>query len=110
VIGERILSSASVMTPVAKLVRSTHERWDGTGYPDALAQEKIPLGSRVIAVCDAFVAMTESRPWRTALSFEAAAEELRRCAGAQFDPGLVTAFCGFVYPELLLDAGASRVG
>jgi HD-GYP domain-containing protein (c-di-GMP phosphodiesterase class II) len=110
VIGERILSSAHAMTPVAKLVRSTHERWDGKGYPDALAQDQIPLGSRLIAVCDAFVAMTEPRPWRKALSFEAAAEELRRCAGAQFDPALVTSFCGFVYPELLLDAAASQVG
>jgi len=107
VIGERILSSAPAMTPVAKLVRATHERWDGTGYPDTLVAEEIPLGSRVIAVCDAFVAMTESRPWRTALSFEAAAEELRRCAGGQFDPALVAAFCGFVYPELLVEAGAA---
>jgi diguanylate cyclase (GGDEF)-like protein len=110
VIGERILSSAPAMAPVAKLVRATHERWDGTGYPDALAGEGIPLGSRVIAVCDAFVAMTEPRPWRTPLSFESAAEELRRCAGAQFDPALVTSFCGFVYPELLADVGAARSG
>ena len=61
-IGERILSSAPAMTPVAKLVRSTHECWDGGGYPDGLAEEEIPLGSRLIAICDAFVAMTESRP------------------------------------------------
>jgi diguanylate cyclase (GGDEF)-like protein len=109
VIGERILSSAPAMTPVAKLVRATHERWDGRGYPDALAGDQIPLGARLIAICDAFVAMTEPRPWRTALTFEAAAAELRRCAGAQFDPALVTSFCGFVYPELL-DADAARVG
>ena len=68
VIGERILSSAPAMTPVAKLVRSTHERWDGGGYPDGLAEDQIPLGSRLIAVCDAFVAMTEPRPWRTTLA------------------------------------------
>jgi two-component system, cell cycle response regulator len=101
-IGERILSSAPAMTPVAKLVRATHERWDGGGYPDGLAEEEIPLGSRLIAVCDAFVAMTEPRPWRTPLTFEAAASELQRCAGMQFDPGLVAAFCAFVYPDLLL--------
>jgi two-component system cell cycle response regulator len=106
VIGERILSSAPAMTPVAKLVRSTHERWDGGGYPDGLAGEEIPLGSRLIAVCDAFVAMTESRPWRTTITFEAAAAELQRCAGAQFDSGLVASFCAFVYPDLLLDADA----
>jgi two-component system, cell cycle response regulator len=103
-IGERILSSAPAMTPVAKLVRATHERWDGGGYPDGLAEEKIPLGSRLIAVCDAFVAMTEPRPWRTPLSFEEAASELQRCAGMQFDPALVASFCAFVYPDLQLGA------
>ncbi len=106
VIGERILSSAPAMTPVAKLVRSTHERWDGGGYPDGLAEEEIPLGSRLIAVCDAFVAMTESRPWRKTVSFEAATSELQRCAGTQFDAALVASFCAFVYPDLLLGADA----
>ncbi len=106
VIGERILSSAPALAPVAKLVRSTHERWDGGGYPDGLAADQIPLGSRVIAVCDAFVAMTEPRAWRTSLSFEAAASELQRCAGAQFDPTLVASFNGFVYPDLLPDEDA----
>jgi HD-GYP domain-containing protein (c-di-GMP phosphodiesterase class II) len=103
-IGERILSSAPAMTPVAKLVRSTHERWDGDGYPERLVEDQIPLGSRLIAVCDAFVAMTESRPWRRTLSFEEAAAELERCAGSQFDPALVEAFNAFVYPDLVLDA------
>jgi two-component system, cell cycle response regulator len=103
VVGERILSSAPAMTPVAKLVRSTHERWDGTGYPDGLNEEQIPLGARLIAVCDAFTAMTEARPWRRTLAFEAAVAELQRCAGTQFDPGLVASFCAFVYPDLLAD-------
>ena len=107
VVGERILSSAPAMTPVAKLVRSTHERWDGGGYPDGLTEEQIPLGARLIAVCDAFVAMTESRPWRRTLAFEAAVSELQRCAGTQFDPALVASFCAFVYPDLLADADAS---
>jgi diguanylate cyclase (GGDEF)-like protein len=101
VIGERILSSAPAMMPVAKLVRSTHERWDGEGYPDGLREDGIPLGSRLIAVCDAFVAMTEARPWRRTLSSESAAKELQRCAGSQFDPTLVEAFCAFVFPDLL---------
>ena len=104
VIGERILSSAPAMTPVAKLVRSTHERWDGGGYPDRLVEDQIPMGSRLIAVCDAFVAMTESRPWRRTLSFDEAAGELRRCAGTQFDPELVNAFCAFVLPGLVTDS------
>jgi len=106
VIGERILCSAPAMAPVAKLVRSTHECWDGSGYPDGLAGEQIPLGSRLIAVCEAFVAMTDSRPWRTALTFEVAASELRRCAGTQFDSVLVASFCAFVYPDLLLEPDA----
>jgi diguanylate cyclase (GGDEF)-like protein len=104
-IGERILASAPAMAPVARLVRSTHERWDGTGYPDELALEEIPLGSRVIAVCDAFVAMTQQRPWRSKMSHEDALQELRNCAGTQFDPQLVEAFCEKVFPELFLGPG-----
>jgi HD-GYP domain-containing protein (c-di-GMP phosphodiesterase class II) len=99
-IGERILSSAPAMAPVALLVRSTHERWDGSGYPDGLTGAEIPLGARVIAVCDAFVAMTQPRPWRPTMSHAEALEELRQCAGTQFDPDLVEAFCEEVYPDL----------
>jgi response regulator RpfG family c-di-GMP phosphodiesterase len=99
-IGERILASAPAMAQVARLVRSTHERWDGTGYPDGLALEEIPLGSRVIAVCDAFIAMTQQRPWRTTMSHDGALQELRDCAGTQFDPQLVETFCKKVYPDL----------
>ena len=64
IIGERILLSAPALRPVARLVRSSHERWDGGGYPDGLAGEDIPLGSRIVAVCDAFDAMTTDRPYR----------------------------------------------
>ena len=92
-IGERILSAAPALLPVAKLVRSSHEHWDGSGYPDGLAGEAIPLGARVVAVCDAFDAMTMSRPYRDARSVEDALTELRECAGTQFDPAVVEAFC-----------------
>jgi two-component system cell cycle response regulator len=93
VIGERILAAAPALSPVARLVRSSYERFDGSGYPDGLHGEAIPLGSRVIAVCVAYDAMTSARPYREPLSATAAFEELRRCAGLQFDPMVVAAFC-----------------
>ena len=105
-IGERILASAPAMAPVARLVRSTHERWDGTGYPDGLAGEEIPLGARVIAVCDAFMAMTQPRPWRTTMSHAEALKELLACAGTQFDPKLVEIFCHKVHGQLYGDDGS----
>jgi diguanylate cyclase (GGDEF)-like protein len=92
VIGERILSAAPALAQAAKLVRSSHERVDGRGYPDGLAGEEILLGARIIAVCDAFDAMTSSRPYRAAMSTEVALSELRRCAGTQFDPIVVDTF------------------
>jgi diguanylate cyclase (GGDEF)-like protein/PAS domain S-box-containing protein len=91
-IGERILSAAPALAQAAKLVRSSHERFDGRGYPDGLAGEGIPLATRIIAVCDAFDAMTSSRRYRTAMSAEGALSELRRGAGTQFDPLVVDAF------------------
>ena len=91
-IGERILAAAPALTPVARLVRSSYERYDGSGYPDGLRGEAIPLGSRVIAVCVAYDAMTSVRPWREPLTEAAAFEELDRCAGNQFDPMVVAAF------------------
>jgi two-component system cell cycle response regulator len=93
VIGERILSAAPAWKEVAKIVRATHERWDGVGYPDRLAGADIPLASRIIAVCDAFSAMTSARPYRVQVTAEAALAELRRCAGSQFDPEIVSVFC-----------------
>ncbi|MFI5121636.1 MAG: HD domain-containing phosphohydrolase [Vicinamibacteria bacterium] len=107
-IGERILAAAPAMNPVAALVRSSHERWDGAGYPDGLAAEEIPLGSRVIFVCDAFDAMTERRAYRDPLSPQQALAELRRCAGTQFDARLVDLFAEFVFPQL--DGGANGNG
>jgi diguanylate cyclase (GGDEF)-like protein len=98
-IGERILLAAPALRPVARLVRSSHERWDGTGYPDGLSGDEIPLGARVVAVCDAFNAMTTERPYREAVSDYDAIDELRACAGTQFDPMVVEAFCRVVSRE-----------
>jgi PAS domain S-box-containing protein/diguanylate cyclase (GGDEF)-like protein len=92
VIGERILGAAPALAQAAKLVRSSHERMDGQGYPDGLAGDDIPLGARIIAVCDAYDAMTSDRPYRAAMSHEGALSELRRCAGTQFDDLVVEAF------------------
>jgi HD-GYP domain-containing protein (c-di-GMP phosphodiesterase class II) len=91
-IGERIVLAAPALASTAELIRSSHERIDGHGYPDGLAAQDIPLGSRIIAVCDAFDAMTSDRSYRRAMSADAALEELRRHAGTQFDPAVVTAF------------------
>ena len=93
VIGERIIAAAPALEPVAELVRSSHEHWNGGGYPDALAGQAIPLGSRIVAVADAFDAMTTDRAYRAAGAPEDALAELRRCAGTQFDPVVVDAFC-----------------
>jgi two-component system cell cycle response regulator len=92
VVGQRILAAAPALADIAALVRSTNERYDGKGYPDGLAGSDVPLIARVVAVCDAFDAMTSNRPYRPALSVEEAAAELRRCAGSQFDPAVVAAF------------------
>jgi diguanylate cyclase (GGDEF)-like protein len=91
-IGERILAAAPDFGDAAKLVRSSHERWDGTGYPDRLTGPEIPLGARIISVCDAFEAMTTTRPYAPQLASEDAMSELVRCAGTQFDPEVVAAF------------------
>jgi len=91
-IGERIVAAAPALSPVAKLVRASHEHWDGGGYPDRLAGERIPLGARIVAVCDAYDAIVTDRPYRPARSAAQALLELRRCSGAQFDPLVVEAF------------------
>jgi putative nucleotidyltransferase with HDIG domain len=96
IIGERIVSSASSLRDVASIIRSSHERWDGAGYPDGLAGEAIPLGARIIAVCDAYDAMTTTRPYRRAMSLAGAMAELRRGAGRQFDGSVVAAFEGVI--------------
>jgi HD-GYP domain-containing protein (c-di-GMP phosphodiesterase class II) len=92
ILGERILSAAPALRPVARIVRASHERWDGGGYPDGLAGESIPLAARIVAVCDAFEAITSDRCYRKAQSLEVARAELLREAGRQFDPAVVEAF------------------
>ena len=94
IIGERILAGFPALQRVATMVRSSHERWDGAGYPDGLAGEAIAIGARIIFVADAFCAMTETRPYAAARTVESARQELQRCSGAQFDPTVVTAFLG----------------
>jgi two-component system cell cycle response regulator len=92
-IGERIVLAAPALAGTAPAVRSSHERWDGNGYPDGLSGDQIPIASRIIAVCDAFDAMTSVRPYSDAKPAAAAFDELRQCSGTQFDPAVVDAFC-----------------
>jgi two-component system cell cycle response regulator len=87
-------------------VRSTHERIDGQGYPDELTGDQIPLGARIVAVCDAFDAIISQRPYATSRTSEQAARELRRCAGTQFDPAVVDAFLLELDARTLQPAGA----
>ncbi|MEA2375598.1 MAG: hypothetical protein QOD53_2061, partial [Thermoleophilaceae bacterium] len=91
VVGEQILQSVEFLAGVRPIVRHAHERWDGSGYPDRLAGEQIPLGARIVLVCDAFDAMISDRPYRAAMPQAAAREELKRAAGSQFDPAIVAA-------------------
>jgi two-component system cell cycle response regulator len=91
IIGQRILNAAPALAPVATLVRASHERWDGGGYPDGLVGEDIPLGARIVAVCDAFDAMTSERCYQRARTRSDALAELTRHAGTQFDPAVVDA-------------------
>jgi HD-GYP domain-containing protein (c-di-GMP phosphodiesterase class II) len=95
-VAEEILGAVPALAPVARIVRSTQEHYDGSGYPDAVHGEAIPVGARIIAVCIAYDAMTSDRPYRPALPVRAAIAEICRCAGLQFDPRVVDAFCAVV--------------
>lgn len=92
ILGERILTAASALRPVAALVRSSHERFDGGGYPDGLKGKEIPLGARIIFVCDAYDAMTSDRAYSRAVAPSEAIRELRACSGTQFDAEVVETF------------------
>jgi putative two-component system response regulator len=92
-LGERLLARVPLLNQEgARVIRSHHERWDGNGYPDRLSEESIPLGARIFAVVDSLDAMTDERPYRDPVGWEAAVEEVLRCRGGQFDPDVVDGF------------------
>jgi HD-GYP domain-containing protein (c-di-GMP phosphodiesterase class II) len=95
-IGAQIVEPIRFLRGAVEIVRTHHERWDGAGYPAGLAGERIPLAARVFAIADSFDAMTSDRPYRSALSFEEALDEIRRGAGSQFDPTVARVFFGMV--------------
>lgn len=97
-IGAKILKGIPALVRVTEIVKHHHARWDGKGYPEALAGEEIPLGARIIAIADTYQAMTSDRPYRNGLLGNIAMDELCRCAGSQFDPSLVGVFAE-VWPE-----------
>ena len=103
-VGERILRASPGLRGIATIVRSTHERWDGAGYPDGLSGAEIPLASRIIAACDAFTAMTSPRPYRQELTEEEALAELERHAETQFDPDVVAALAATVRTRLAAES------
>ncbi len=90
IVGEQMLERVGgLLGEVGQIVRSCHERWDGTGYPDRLAGDESPLAARIVCACDAWSAMTTDRSYRKARSTADAAAELRACAGTHFDPTVV---------------------
>jgi response regulator RpfG family c-di-GMP phosphodiesterase len=93
-IGRQLVEQIPFLRPAVPIVYHHHERWDGTGYPQGLKGEAIPLGARVFAVADAFDAMTFDRPYSRAIEFEAARAEIQRSAGTHFDPAVVKSFMG----------------
>ncbi|MFI5953358.1 HD-GYP domain-containing protein [Cryptosporangium sp. NPDC051539] len=101
--GARLLRGVGGHAALAPLVAAHHERWDGLGYPEGLKGEAIPLGARIIAVCDSWAAMRVDRPYAPALDARAAREEIERARGAQFDPIVVDAFLALLDQELIDD-------
>jgi putative nucleotidyltransferase with HDIG domain len=91
VIGWEILSTVPFLEEASEIVRAHHEHYDGSGYPDGLAGEQIPIEARIVTCCDAFSAMTTTRSYRKAMTVEDAVAELRACAGTQFDPKVADA-------------------
>jgi len=106
-IGERILRAIPGLGRVARIVRHEHERWDGGGYPDGIAGTEIPIGSRVILACDAYHAMTSTRPYRSAMTHAEAISELVRNGGSQFDPDVTEQLIGCLFGRLQLVGAAA---
>jgi HD-GYP domain-containing protein (c-di-GMP phosphodiesterase class II) len=98
-IGYRIVKSSAELAPVAEYILYHHERWDGKGYPHGLSGDKIPLLSRVLAVVDAFDAMTHDRVYRKAMPVKGALAEIQKNSGTQFDPEVVKAFTAVIEKE-----------
>ncbi len=109
--GQRMLDRVGgLLSDVGRIVRSSHEKWDGTGYPDGLEGDAIPVESAIVACCDAFNAMTTDRSYRAAMSLDEAMDELRRNAGAQFSPAVVDALIDILKADpLVVGARGPRV-
>ena len=105
-IGAKLLLRVAALREAIPYVLYHHERWDGTGYPSGKAGEEIPVEARVLAIADAFDAMTSDRPYRRALTHEEALAEVERCAGTQFDPEIAQVFLE-IFAEARLSAAAS---
>jgi putative two-component system response regulator len=103
-LGAQILSPVKFLVPALPIVEAHHEKWDGSGYPRGLRGDQIPLGARIFALVDAFDAMTSDRPYRRALPFEQALDQIASCAGTHFDPDVVYAFV-----DLCRDAEKGRI-
>jgi putative nucleotidyltransferase with HDIG domain len=109
--GQRMLEKiGGFMTDIGRIVRASHERFDGSGYPDGLRGEQIPLEARIVSACDAFNAMTTTRSYRKAMPFDAACAELQRCAGSHFDPDVVHALLAVATPPVAATAFAAAAG
>jgi HD-GYP domain-containing protein (c-di-GMP phosphodiesterase class II) len=106
IVGERILRAIPGLGGVARIVRSEHERFDGTGYPDGLKGEEIPIGARIILACDAYHAMVSDRPYRKAMDHREAIRELGKHAGTQFDPQVTEVLIGTLYSKRQQGSGA----
>jgi PAS domain S-box-containing protein len=108
IVGEHIIASTPGLSELAPAIRAEHERWDGGGYPDGLAGEQIPLASRITLACDALNAMTTDRPYRSAMTLQRAQQELRDCAGTQFDPDIVQALLAEIATRPPTDSAPHR--
>ena len=104
VVGERIVSASPALRRVGRIVRSSYERWDGTGYPDRLVGAEIPLAARIVFACDAFSAMTTSRAYRDAMSADEALRELELGSRSQFDPEVAGILVAVVHERFTVGA------